>query len=130
MDCVNPYRTRRFAEARAGLKDIAPAAVAAVPIGLLFGAMGVATGLSPADATLISPVARVDEWLRTAARPPIAVTWRSTIERALGRDAFSTGPAFSACPAEALAEAACPAEALAKAGAWAKAKAEATNLRW
>ena len=33
MDCVNPYRTRRFVEARAGLKDIAPAAVAAVPTG-------------------------------------------------------------------------------------------------
>ena len=54
MDCVNPYRTRRFAESRAGLKDIAPAAVAAVPIGLLFGAMAVAQGLSPAEATLMS----------------------------------------------------------------------------
>ncbi|HEX2509276.1 MAG TPA: AzlC family ABC transporter permease [Microvirga sp.] len=54
MDCVNPYRTRRFVEARAGLKDIAPAAVAAVPIGLLFGAMAVAQGLSPAEATLMS----------------------------------------------------------------------------
>ncbi len=43
MDKPNPYHVDRWAEARAGLRDIAPAAVAAVPIGLLFGAIAVAT---------------------------------------------------------------------------------------
>ena len=53
MDCVNPYRTRRFVEARAGLKDIAPAAVAAVPIGLLLEPWPW-RGL-PAEATPVCP---------------------------------------------------------------------------
>lgn len=41
-------------EARAGLRDIAPVAVAAVPIGALFGAVAVAKGLSPLEVALMS----------------------------------------------------------------------------
>ena len=41
-------------EIRAGLRDITPAAVAAVPIGMLFGAIAVAKGLAPAEVTLMS----------------------------------------------------------------------------
>lgn len=42
------------AEAREGLRDIAPVVVAAVPIGALFGALGAARGLSVAEAGLMS----------------------------------------------------------------------------
>lgn len=41
-------------EIRAALIDIAPPALAAVPIGFLFGAIAVAKGLSPAEAALMS----------------------------------------------------------------------------
>ena len=54
MDQINPYRAERGKEIRAALRDIAPVAVAAVPIGLLFGAIAVAKGLSPLEATLMS----------------------------------------------------------------------------
>jgi 4-azaleucine resistance transporter AzlC len=54
MDVVNPLMRDRRSEIRDGLRDIAPAAVAAVPIGLLFGAIAVAKGLSPLEATLMS----------------------------------------------------------------------------
>jgi 4-azaleucine resistance transporter AzlC len=54
MDQPNPFHVDRTAEARAGLRDIAPAAVAAVPIGLLFGAVAVAKGLSPLEVGLMS----------------------------------------------------------------------------
>jgi 4-azaleucine resistance transporter AzlC len=54
MDQVNPMRRLAAREARAALRDIAPVAVAAVPIGLLFGAVAVAKGLSPLEATLMS----------------------------------------------------------------------------
>lgn len=56
MDQSNPFATtspyRR--EIRAGLRDIAPVAVAAVPIGLLFGALAAAKGLSPLEVGLMS----------------------------------------------------------------------------
>ncbi len=41
-------------EARAGLNDIWPAALAAVPIGLLFGALAAGKGLSPFEVFLMS----------------------------------------------------------------------------
>ena len=41
-------------EIRAGLIDIAPPALAAVPIGFLFGAIATAKGLSPAEVLLMS----------------------------------------------------------------------------
>lgn len=43
-----------LAEMRAGVGDIWPIMVAATPIGLLFGALCAAKGLSPAEATLMS----------------------------------------------------------------------------
>jgi 4-azaleucine resistance transporter AzlC len=43
-----------FAELRSALTDIAPALVAAVPIGLLFGAVAVARGLAPSEAAMMS----------------------------------------------------------------------------
>jgi 4-azaleucine resistance transporter AzlC len=54
MDQMNPYGADRWSEARAGIRDVAPAAVAAVPIGLLFGAVAVAKGLSTAEVFLMS----------------------------------------------------------------------------
>jgi 4-azaleucine resistance transporter AzlC len=54
MDRQNPLKTDRRREVRAGLRDIAPVAVAAVPIGLLFGAVAAAKGLSPLEVTLMS----------------------------------------------------------------------------
>ena len=46
----SPY----WREVRAGLRDIAPAAVAAIPIGLLFGAVAVSKGMSPLEVGLMS----------------------------------------------------------------------------
>jgi 4-azaleucine resistance transporter AzlC len=43
-----------WSEARAGLRDIAPALVACIPIGLLYGALTTAKGLSVAEAALMS----------------------------------------------------------------------------
>jgi 4-azaleucine resistance transporter AzlC len=42
------------AEARDGFRDIFPAAAAAIPIGLLFGALAAGKGLSPAEVALMS----------------------------------------------------------------------------
>jgi 4-azaleucine resistance transporter AzlC len=54
MDQTSPFADRRWSEVQAGFRDIAPAAIAAVPIGLLFGAIAVAKGMSPAEVTLMS----------------------------------------------------------------------------
>jgi len=54
MDQINPYSASYGREARAGLRDIAPAAIAAIPIGLLFGAVAAAKGLTPAEVALMS----------------------------------------------------------------------------
>ncbi|AWM86444.1 AzlC family ABC transporter permease [Microvirga sp. 17 mud 1-3] len=54
MEQVNPFKASPMREARAGLRDIAPAAIAAIPIGLLFGAVAVTKGLSPAEVALMS----------------------------------------------------------------------------
>lgn len=43
-----------LSEARDGVRDIAPLLLAAVPIGLLFGALASAKGLSPAEVALMS----------------------------------------------------------------------------
>lgn len=54
MEQANPFFSTFGREARAGLRDIAPAAIAAIPIGLLFGAVAVAKGLTPAEIALMS----------------------------------------------------------------------------
>src|SRR5690606_33108316 len=61
-------------EAREGLRDIAPAAIAAIPIGLLFGAVAVAKGMSPAEVALMSALvfaggaqfAAIETWIHPA----------------------------------------------------------------
>lgn len=72
-----------FKEIRAGIRDIAPAAIAAIPISLLYGALAAAKGLSPAEITLMSALvfaggaqfAAVELWTLP---PPIAVLAFST----------------------------------------------------
>jgi 4-azaleucine resistance transporter AzlC len=56
MDQTNPFPTTSpyAREFRAGLRDIAPVAVAAVPIGLLFGAVAAAKGLTALEVALMS----------------------------------------------------------------------------
>lgn len=55
MDYANPLPSAlRSREIRDGLRDIAPAMVAAIPIGLLFGALSAANGLSFAEVALMS----------------------------------------------------------------------------
>jgi 4-azaleucine resistance transporter AzlC len=64
-------------EARAGLHDIAPAAIAAIPIGLLFGAVAAGKGMSVAEIGLMSALvfaggaqfAAIETWIHPA---PIA----------------------------------------------------------
>jgi 4-azaleucine resistance transporter AzlC len=73
-----------WTEAREGIRDILPAAVAAIPIGGLFGALAVSKGLSPIEVTLMSAFvfaggaqfAAMEIW-RTPA--PIAVLAFSTL---------------------------------------------------
>lgn len=62
-------------EFRAGLVAIAPAAIAAIPIGMLFGAVAAAKGLSPAEVLLMSMIvfaggaqfAAIEQWTTPAA---------------------------------------------------------------
>jgi 4-azaleucine resistance transporter AzlC len=62
------------AEVRAGLADIAAPAFAAIPIGLLFGAVAVSKGLSPAEVALMSALvfaggaqfAAIEQWVTPA----------------------------------------------------------------
>ena len=69
-------------DARAGLRDIAPAAVAAIPISLLFGAVALSKGMSPAEIGLMSVLvfaggahfAAIETWIYPA---PIADSWPS-----------------------------------------------------
>lgn len=73
-----------WSEARDGLRDIAPAAIAAIPIGALFGALATAKGLSPLEVTLMSGIvfaggaqfAAIEIWRVPA---PIAVLAFSTL---------------------------------------------------
>lgn len=74
MNRDSPSFTTYRSEARAGLRDIAPAAIAAIPIGLLFGAVAVAKGLSPAEVALMSALvfaggaqfAAIETWIHPA----------------------------------------------------------------
>ena len=67
-------RQNFWREALAGLRDIAPAAIAAIPIGLLFGAVAVAKGMSPAEVGLMSVLvfaggaqfAAIETWIHPA----------------------------------------------------------------
>ncbi len=54
MDQASLAGLNRWDDARAGIRDVAPAAIAAIPIGLLFGAVAVGKGLSPAEVFLMS----------------------------------------------------------------------------
>ncbi|MBZ6075236.1 AzlC family ABC transporter permease [Microvirga puerhi] len=74
MDQPNPLKTSYRRDARAGLRDIAPAAIAAIPIGLLFGAVAITKGLSPAEVALMSALvfaggaqfAAIESWVSPA----------------------------------------------------------------
>jgi 4-azaleucine resistance transporter AzlC len=71
-------------EIRAGLADIAAPALAAVPIGLLFGALATSKGLSPAEVFLMSAMvfaggaqfAAIEQWVTPA---PIAALALGTL---------------------------------------------------
>ena len=69
MDQTNPHLATLRAEARAGLRDIAPAAIAAVPISLLFGAVAIGKGLSPLDVGLMSALVFAGGAQFAASRP-------------------------------------------------------------
>jgi 4-azaleucine resistance transporter AzlC len=84
MDQMNPLAFDRSRDVRDGLRDIAPVAIAAVPIGLLFGAIAVAKGLSPLEVVLMSTLvfaggaqfAAIETWVQPA---PIAVLAFATL---------------------------------------------------
>jgi 4-azaleucine resistance transporter AzlC len=54
MSSMSTTDVRPRAEFRSALTDIAPALVAAVPIGLLFGAVAVGKGMAPSEVALMS----------------------------------------------------------------------------
>ncbi|NBJ11926.1 AzlC family ABC transporter permease [Microvirga arsenatis] len=74
MDQANPFVSTPRREVRAGLRDIAPVAVAALPIGLLFGAVAAAKGMSPLEVMLMSALvfaggaqfAAIETWIQPA----------------------------------------------------------------
>jgi len=74
MDQPNPFVSTPRREIRAGLRDIAPVAVAALPIGLLFGAVAAAKGMSPLEVLLMSALvfaggaqfAAIETWIQPA----------------------------------------------------------------
>ena len=84
MDQVKPLAFDRSRDVRDGLRDIAPVAIAALPIGLLFGAIAVAKGLSPLEVVLMSALvyaggaqfAAIETWVQPA---PIAVLAFATL---------------------------------------------------
>jgi 4-azaleucine resistance transporter AzlC len=84
MDQINPHLPSRWDEARAGFRDISPAAIAAIPISLLFGAVAVGKGLSPLEVGLMSALvfaggaqfAAIETWVHPA---PILVLAFSTL---------------------------------------------------
>ena len=81
MDQANPYSVSYSREARAGLRGITPVMIAAVPIGLLFGAVAAAKGLSPLEVALMSGLvfaggaqfAATEAWAHPA--PIVALTF-------------------------------------------------------
>lgn len=86
MDQTNPFSTTpSYArECRAGLRDIVPVAVAALPIGLLFGAVASAKGMSAMEVALMSAFifaggaqfAAIEAWVHPA---PIAALAFATL---------------------------------------------------
>ncbi|QRM30854.1 AzlC family ABC transporter permease [Microvirga sp. VF16] len=84
MDQSSPFATNYRREIKAGLRDIAPVAVAAVPIGLLFGAVAAAKGMSPLEVILMSALvfaggaqfAAIETWVSPA---PIAALAFATL---------------------------------------------------
>ncbi len=74
MDQANPLIPNYRSEMRAGLRDIAPVVVAAIPISLLFGAVAAAKGLSPLEVTVMSALvfaggaqfAAIETWIHPA----------------------------------------------------------------
>ena len=74
MDRASPFTIDYRREVRAGLRDIAPIVVAAVPISLLFGAVAAAKGLSPSEVTVMSALvfaggaqfAAIETWIHPA----------------------------------------------------------------
>ena len=74
MDRASPFTIDYRREVRAGLRDIAPIVVAAVPISLLFGAVAAAKGLSPLEVTVMSALvfaggaqfAAIETWIHPA----------------------------------------------------------------
>lgn len=84
MDRANPHIPSPAREVRAGLRDIAPVALAAIPIGLLFGAVAAAKGLSPLEVGLMSALvyaggaqfAAIETWVHPA---PIAALAFATL---------------------------------------------------
>ena len=74
MDQSSPFATTYRREIKAGLRDIAPIVVAAVPISLLFGAVAAAKGLSPLEVTVMSALvfaggaqfAAIESWIHPA----------------------------------------------------------------
>ena len=74
MDQSSPFATNYRREIKAGLRDIAPIVVAAVPISLLFGAVAAAKGLTPLEVTVMSALvfaggaqfAAIETWIHPA----------------------------------------------------------------
>ncbi|MBM6579472.1 AzlC family ABC transporter permease [Microvirga sp. BT689] len=74
MDQASSFVPTYRREIRAGLRDIAPVAVAALPIGLLFGAVASAKGMSPLEVILMSALvfaggaqfAAIESWIQPA----------------------------------------------------------------
>jgi 4-azaleucine resistance transporter AzlC len=85
MDQSTPRFANRRHDAIAGLRDIAPVMVAAVPIGLLFGALAVAKGLSTLEVILMSALvfgggaqfAAIETW--TYPVPVAAITFATLL---------------------------------------------------
>lgn len=74
-----------WSEIRDGLRDIAPAMIAAIPIGLLFGAICAGKGLSPAEVALMSALvcaggaqfAAIEMWVQPA--PVLALAFSTLL---------------------------------------------------
>src|SRR5918993_690751 len=74
MDQASPFVSTPRRDIQAGLRDIAPVAVAALPIGLLFGAVAAAKGMSTLEVGLMSALvfaggaqfAAIETWISPA----------------------------------------------------------------
>lgn len=74
MDQASPFVSTPRRDISAGLRDIAPVAVAALPIGLLFGAVAAAKGMSTLEVALMSALvfaggaqfAAIETWTQPA----------------------------------------------------------------